>query len=78
MKVSKQQDTLLSDVDNDPWGRPYKDVMKRIKNQPISSPQRLVLRPEGGNQLTTLRLIIVSTASDGMVQDGRAAQKSIA
>lgn len=29
---------LLEEVDNDPWGRPYKVVMKKLKNQAMPSP----------------------------------------
>ena len=29
---------LVGEVESDPWGRPYKVVMKRVKLQPLSSP----------------------------------------
>lgn len=40
IKNSKKQcwNELLSIVDDDPWGRPYKVVMQRLKTQPMSTP----------------------------------------
>ena len=36
-------DELLEEVDCDPWGRPYKVVMKKVKTQSVSSPTCPVL-----------------------------------
>ena len=36
-------DELVEEVEHDPWGRPYKVVMKRMKPQSLSSPTCAVL-----------------------------------
>ena len=40
IKRSKRQcwTTLIEEVDNDPWGRPYKVVMTKLKGQPQQQP----------------------------------------
>ena len=35
---SESWSELLSEIDKDPWGRPYKVVMTRLKSQPLPSP----------------------------------------
>ena len=45
IKASKAHcwDELVEEIEQDPWGRPYKVVMKRMKPQSLSSPTCLVL-----------------------------------
>ncbi|XP_015113967.1 uncharacterized protein LOC107039043 [Diachasma alloeum] len=45
IKFSKKQSwsELLDEVERDPWGRPYKVVMTRLKSQPMPSPTCPVL-----------------------------------
>ena len=40
IKISKRQGwkELVDDVDNDPWGRPYRAVMNKLKSSGMSSP----------------------------------------